>query len=218
MDYKHESQGMVKLSKVKSSHPVNLFGSRVPVESTIRLRVQQGLLHRELNYDKYSARGETIIEVEMSELQFAEMITSVGQGDGVPVTLRNLNGVTLQEPVYESEMETFSKEFSKEMAEISRAIKALTMETKDRLNDSKPLNKTERQDIISTLEGVEQFFRSTAPYMERTFNENMTRTMNEVMMSIKALTVPENTLINAPDKSSAHVQSNGEPNEANKLL
>ena len=185
--YEHESQGIIKLSKVSSSKPVHLFGSRVPHNTNVRLTIQNGVLYRGLNRDTYSSSGKSIVEVEMSELQFAELITSIGYGDGVPVTLRKINGTQLQEPVYESEMETFSNEFKREMHELTKVVKTLTTDTKERLKDSKPLNKSEREDIISALEGVERLIGANLPFMERSFNENMMRTMQEVKMSIKSL-------------------------------
>lgn len=184
--YKHESQGMLQIAKVKSNKAESMFGSRVATTEAIRITLKQGVLERDLNYDKAYATGKALFELEMTPLQFAEMITSLNNGDGTPVTIRQFNGKEMQEPVYKTETEVFSSEFEREMKKLVSDLKGLTKKVYGRLEQTKPLNKAEKDEIKLGLEGIERFIGSNLPYMEKTFTENIERTVQEAKMMINA--------------------------------
>ena len=59
--------------------------------NTIRLSISKGFEERKENetrYYGYAAMKDSYIDLEMSYSQFAEAITSIGMGEGVPVTIR----------------------------------------------------------------------------------------------------------------------------------
>ncbi len=72
-----------------------MFGSSIMHNNVIRLSTE-----REGNEDWFLAGtdiNDMIVEVEMSYTQFAEAITSLNIGDGIPVTITKVNG-TFVEP------------------------------------------------------------------------------------------------------------------------
>ena len=83
---KHPSYGMLGFSRRQGSK-TNLFGSSIQHQNTISMTLRQGEMHRGLNTDWFFG-GDVIVEVEMSQAQFAEAITSMNMGSGVPVTIR----------------------------------------------------------------------------------------------------------------------------------
>lgn len=64
-----------------------LFGSDVTNYNTIRLTVKHAIKHRELGRD-WTMGDDMICEVELSALQFAELLTNMNMGDGIPCTIR----------------------------------------------------------------------------------------------------------------------------------
>ena len=78
----HESYGLVGVSRISGSDR-NLFGSSIRHKNTMMLRVKRANKERHLNRDWYHA-NETIVEVEMSPVQYAEMISSPNVGEGIP--------------------------------------------------------------------------------------------------------------------------------------
>lgn len=64
-----------------------LFGSDVTNHNTIRLTVKHAQKHRELGRD-WTMGDDIICDVELSALQFAELLTNMNVGDGVPCTIR----------------------------------------------------------------------------------------------------------------------------------
>ena len=86
---KNPAYGMLAFHRVTGGDP-NLFGSSVSHNQKIMLTLKEGSISRELNTDWYSG-GKTLFEVEMSYTQFAELISAMNVGDGIPVTIRYTN-------------------------------------------------------------------------------------------------------------------------------
>ena len=94
---KHESYGMLQFSRVSGGAKA-LFGSSIQHKDTIVMRLKEGEVSRELNSDYFFGENE-IVECEMSYSQFAEAITSMNMGTGVPVTIRYIQGVMPQNKI-----------------------------------------------------------------------------------------------------------------------
>jgi len=81
----HDAFGMVGLSIVTGGSEV-LFGSDLKHGQHIRLSIKRATQQRNLSRDWYLA-GDELIEVCLSQHQFAELITSPNRGEGVPCTI-----------------------------------------------------------------------------------------------------------------------------------
>lgn len=82
----HESWGMVGLSRACCGGPQQLFGSDVTNHTVIILSVKTAQKTRDLGRD-WIMGDDTICEVAMSPNQFAELISNMNVGDGVPCTI-----------------------------------------------------------------------------------------------------------------------------------
>ena len=70
-----------------SGTPRSLFQSDLMHNNTVVLSVQTATRRRDLQRDWVHPRRE-LIEIEMSETQWGALVSSMGKGSGVPVTLR----------------------------------------------------------------------------------------------------------------------------------
>lgn len=96
--FDHESYGMVSLSRISSSGGHRLFMSALPFHHhSIRLRIHHGYLTRGEIVGDIAHAGPQIVEVELSAAQFAELITTMNVGDGVPCTIVR-HGRSMEEP------------------------------------------------------------------------------------------------------------------------
>lgn len=86
---KHASWGMVGLYHTQGGGR-QLFGSDVSNHNTIRLVIKHAQKQRDLGRN-WTMGDDTICEVELSALQFAELLTNMNIGDGVPCTIRYTN-------------------------------------------------------------------------------------------------------------------------------
>src|SRR5579859_4537827 len=118
---KHESFGIAGFSRsTTGGSGVSLFGSSIKHGNTITFTVRHADVTRRLEQDWYHASERMpIVEIEMSQSQFAEMITSMNMGDGIPVTLRYVNGKRMEACPHESKVQQHSNEFKQRMKEFS---------------------------------------------------------------------------------------------------
>lgn len=83
--YSHPAYGVVTLTQVTGGSTV-LFGSDIGHNAAMRIQVQRAELRRDLGRDWVFGK-DILCEFEMSHAQFAQFITSQGNGGGTPVTL-----------------------------------------------------------------------------------------------------------------------------------
>lgn len=82
----HPSWGMIGFYRNHGSER-QLFGSDVSNHGTVCLKIKHAKKERALGRD-WTMGTDIICEVEMSSLQFAELLTNMNVGDGVPCTIR----------------------------------------------------------------------------------------------------------------------------------
>jgi hypothetical protein len=86
-DEVHPAFGKATINRMSSTPGSVLFDSEIRHGSTVRLSFFECSRKRDLNRDWLHATRE-VLEVEMSEAQWAALVSSFGNGNGVPVTLR----------------------------------------------------------------------------------------------------------------------------------
>jgi hypothetical protein len=181
---KHESYGMLQFSRVQGGDTA-LFGSSIMHNNTIRLRLCEGSVSRGLNTDWYSA-GKEYFEVEMSQTQFAECISSMNCGSGVPVTIRRINGKRTENCPFENKRMIFEKEFEAKMQALAKRLTATVEDVNKRLSDKKPLTIKEREGIQNRISNFCTEIYSNIPFVNSQFNEQMDKTVNEAKGEIDA--------------------------------
>ena len=94
-DEEHESYGVVTVHRI--SGRADLFDVSSPQQHFIALSIKRARRYRSLSSDRIHAKNE-LIEVYMSETQFARMLSSLGIGAGVPCTINRLQGTSMERP------------------------------------------------------------------------------------------------------------------------
>ena len=181
---KHESYGMIEMSRTTSSRGENLFGSSIKHQNTIHIRISPAEVDRKLNQDWFHNLGSPYIDVEMSQSQFAEAITSMNT-TGTPCTIRRLNNKGMEDCPQVSKRELFEEEFTKDMENLAKQLKTLTKETEEILN-KKTINKSDREIILAQIKRLNQEIRSNIPFIGSQFNEQMDKTITESKGEIEA--------------------------------
>lgn len=123
----HPSYGMISCARC-NGRSGRLFGSSIKDHhATVRLTISEGEVHFDLSKEWYHSTDQ-YIEVEMSAVQFAEMLTSLNYGNGVPCTIRFVRGTDRIEdpPDDETEVERVHNGFEEYTQEISDRYKKLT--------------------------------------------------------------------------------------------
>lgn len=177
--------GMLSFSRVTGGDP-NLFGSSIEHTQKIQLTLRHGEVSRELNQDWYFPQ-ETLFEVEMSYTQFAELISSMNVGSGVPVTIRYIKGEGYLAPIeIENKRKQFREEFEthndKQIDTIRKTIENLTQI----FSEKRQLKVKEKEDILSMLNKLLQDVSVNRDYSVKQFDKAMEKIATEAKGEVEA--------------------------------
>ncbi len=183
---KHPSYGMLSLHRMTSSNANVLFGSSIKHRNTIVLQIAHGELERGINHDWYHAK-KNIVECEMSQSQFAEAITSMGMGDGVPVTLlfTEKDG-RIQKGNYTNKTEQFVAEFGDVLENVKHSLDASIKEMEQIISSKKTLNKSDKEKMLSVLKSAKMDVADNEMYIFDCFTEQVDNTVKEAKGEIEA--------------------------------
>lgn len=153
-DYKTDkSWGMVGLHRATTIGTEKFFGSDVKTNNVIILTIKQAEKSRSLNRD-FVCGKETIAEVVLTPNQFAEMITLMNYGDGVPCTIRftQKDGFIEFKPE-DNKLDLILKEREQH---INSSFNGLidTMKTIQELIEARKISKSVGSDLVIKLSNV----------------------------------------------------------------
>lgn len=149
----HPAFGIVEMSRM-SGGDGNLFMVDYPTGGSIRLSISTAHLNRNLANDRVFS-DRPIVEIEMSEVQWARIVSSFNVG-GVPVTLKHYRDPITSDFLipkmpdrHAGNVDTFRKEITDKADRTTRELK----EAYDRLTDimKGPLRKGDLQEVLELL-------------------------------------------------------------------
>ena len=169
----HESHGMVGISRCSGRVP--LHGSPVEPYNFIRLTVQEGVHNHGLGRDHWYA-GRMVLQLHMSETQFAQMVTTPNMGDGVPCTLtyRHTEGfVKLDDPpAEESAAGITRRQFREDVEDTLATMDDARRRVEEQLDAAKISGKL-RESLRREIFEVFRVFDDYAPFAMKAFEENV---------------------------------------------
>jgi ElaB/YqjD/DUF883 family membrane-anchored ribosome-binding protein len=184
--YKHESYGMASLSRCTGR--VRLFGSAIQWnDNFISLRVSRGERHHHLSRDWYTtAERHPIVEVFLSASQFADMITSLNMGNGVPCTISSVEGKHLEEPPdLETEAEKVQIDFKQSIEDLIKELQSAQDKVESILGQ-KSIKKADREAIRAEFSKVVREIGSNIPFVLDSFQEASERVVTHAKAEVEA--------------------------------
>lgn len=181
---KHESFGLLSIARSHSSSGEHLFGSSIAHREIITLEIYTATVDRDLNQDWFH-QDKSIIRIEMSPTQFAEAITTLNSGSGVPVTIKRIEGKRMSDCPFESKIQQFNNEFEQKMKEIGIKFN----ETLNKISDilKKPnISKKELKALQHDIEMLRQEIKDNVPFINTQFSRQMDMTISEAKGQIEA--------------------------------
>lgn len=156
-----------------------LYGSDFTHQGSIRIAIQTSELHRDLSYDRYHS-DRTLIEVEMSEAQWATFVSSMNIGDGVPCTLTRRDGKMVPSlPKPTPRREKFNEEAAEACKEAFQAIDQL----QQMISDTK-LSQKQRDELAKTAERIRSSLNSSLPFVLDQFSEHMEEQVEQAKIAV----------------------------------
>lgn len=151
------------------------------------MKLKHGEQDRHLHGDNYYGRG-LIAEVKMSYSQFAECITAMNIGSGVPCTIRytEKDGHIPAIAENNSKREQFRNEFSDTILKAMEQVQDQINDIQKSLDDKKNLGVKDRKEMISKLQQVKYNIGSNLDFCVEQFDEQMEKTTLEAKGEIEA--------------------------------
>ena len=182
----HPCYGMIGFSR-RTGGESPMFGSSIKHRDVIAMTLKHAEVARELNSDYYFGKG-VIAEVEMSYTQFAEAISAMNIGDGVPCTIRftEKDGyVGKMEVPFTGKNEQFKEEF-KEHLEETKADISKTINSVKEIFDKKTIGKNDKAEILKMLEHIQNQVGCNSTFIYDQFTKQMDKTISEAKGEIEA--------------------------------
>lgn len=183
--YAHRSYGMALFSRQQHSRSPRLFGSALKSHySTISFRLQGGEQYHHLGRDWYHATGPVLFEVTFSAAQFADLLTNMNQGGGVPCTITYVQGEAIEDPPEVlTEVERVKVGFAGTLEEYMAKARRARTEVEDA---TKSLGAKLRDRIRVGLDVMEQQLRSNIPFILEQLNEASDKVVTAAKAEIEA--------------------------------
>lgn len=181
----HPSYGTLAFSR-RTGGATPLFGSSIEHRDTIAMTLYHADITRGLHQDSIYG-GRVIAEVEMSYSQFAEAITSMNMGSGVPVTIRWTEKDGKISPCdFVSKREQFTDEFKEKRKKATEDAQQIIKDIMELFSQKKALTKADKDTILNKLHHLNMDIGCNMDFIADQFNEQMDKTVMEAKGEIEA--------------------------------
>jgi hypothetical protein len=174
----HPAFAQIGASRV-SGH-TNLYGSEFEHQHYVTITISKSELGRSLSRDWPFAREE-LIEVSLSEAQWATFVSTMNHGSGVQCTLNHVQGKQVPGiPHQKPQSERFAEEMKQAVASVKNDIKVLA----EGLDG--PLAKSKVAELKKELVWISERIEGHATFVANQFDEHMEATTEKAKIEVNA--------------------------------
>jgi hypothetical protein len=166
-----------------------LVGSPIRHPTTICLRIMRATRYRSLSEDRFFSDERPLVEVEMSESQFARMITSANMGQGEVCTLKYVTDgkvVSVEDPPEEGLSVDYHEEIEQDVKEAVTRIADLEKRVKEMFATKKNIGVKDREEILHDIQQAKQHVEKNMPYVLHQFEEHIEKQVDSAKDEIDA--------------------------------
>jgi len=180
--YTHPAFGQIQASRV-SGGGVSLYDSDFTHNNFVAIRIHGSVLERNLSQDWHFQRDE-IVEVYLSEAQWATFVSSMNVGGGVPCTITRVQGETIPAIPFRAQHDDFKAELNGTVEGLTARIDATIRQMKEGIGSS--LSNKKRDELLAELVRLRQDVSSSLPYVARSFGEHMEQSVEKAKIEVSA--------------------------------
>ncbi len=158
-----------------------LYGSDFRHRSFMRVTITRSEHIRGLSHDSYHGSMRPLIEVDMTEAQWAEFISAPNIGSGVPCTIDSFNGERMPYlPDPEDKREVFTDEAREHLVDGMRQL----AEIKAMLATQSGISKTAQRAIAAKIETAERQLGPNLDFVAKSFAKHVENTVSKAKPEI----------------------------------
>lgn len=176
----HPAFGQIMVSRV--SGITNLYGSDFKHHSYVVIRIARSELHRSLSRDWFHSR-ERLIEVALSEAQWATFVSAFNVGEGVPCTIERINNTGVPGIPHRDESQEYKTEANQAMQDSLNDLKALRA---DIVENTAGLSKAKQAALLERVEKSIRSLSQTLPFIADSFAEHMENRVEKAKVEVNA--------------------------------
>lgn len=185
----HPAYGMVAFNRVQGS-PGKMFGSSLPQHGHfIRLIVRHGKRKHDLGRDWVMGDGPSVVEAWLSAAQFAELLTTMNIGDGVPCTLKRIEGRKVEDMPEdeETEAERTYRAGEAKMTVFAAELKEEIAAMRSKVLSKGALSMAARREVVALLDKILRETEANMPFALRSFQEAVEKTSTQAKAELDAM-------------------------------
>lgn len=182
-DESHPSWGTVTIHRI--SGDAVLFDSVAKHQHFIGLSIRPATRLRNLNQYWIHSSPKEIIEIFLTESQFARMLSSAGDGGGVPCTISRLQGEMIPSPPmdaigskYKEEVEDSTRQATEALREVEKMLEQLLA--------GKTVKKSQVKELASIVRAACMTVDDHLPFLVGQVEEKLEEVVNEAKTNIDA--------------------------------
>jgi hypothetical protein len=188
--YNHDAFAIARVMRPTYGGGINLFGSELRHSNVVAIEIVRAETDRHLSTN-WNHGDETIVEIIMSEAQWAQMVASHGSYSGTPVTLNYAppRGTKTKAMPY-IELEGFVKVFDREIQQKTQqyleGIQAQLEQINALMAAPGSLPKTELKALVRDLTIKAQNLPSNMAYIQKCLHETVEQTVSDGKVELEA--------------------------------
>lgn len=163
----HPAFAQISVSRV-SGHS-HLYGSDFAHQDYVTVRVHASQLNRSLSRD-WPLQRQELIEVAMTESQWATFVSSFNIGGGVQCTLQHFGGNLIPGIPEPKRTDKFREEFAEDMQSIVEDLKKLLSDLEA---GTTGLSKKKADELMASTRRALRTASDNAPFVNQQFEEHM---------------------------------------------
>jgi hypothetical protein len=184
----HESYALISFSRVTGGLGP-LYGTPIEARSGVRLMItESSRVFNGVSGERF-VDGKIILEAMLSEMQFAELITTMNVGMGTPMTLDLVREGAMKQcekpPPQESEAKRIKEAFEAQVAAKTATLKSVRRRIRKLLAESK-ISEKRKEQIDNEIFQFTRLFEDSAPFMMKQFERSTVEAVADAKASISS--------------------------------
>jgi len=172
-------------SSIKNSADT-LYGSAIRHQNTITMYVYPSKKYTSSYAERYFASRKPYIEIEMSESQFSEAITTLNIGSGVPVTLRSLKGELIPKCQEKTIQEKTQNDLNNQLLQIAQDLTKYQQEIDTILTKKGNIKVADRKKLKNIYTHFIQEIHANLPFLNECMQEALDKNVAAAKADVEA--------------------------------